>query len=475
MPPAGAPLGFSKNSILSSSTSTTSSFPSAAASTSHKGSSQASHSSFSSGASAAASSSSLSSSKPSAAAASKSVSKESNDKMEVDDSMKAQIEARKLAVDEARKKKIEDENKAKLALVTQKNSEIEASKKEAQEAELRRKQAEAEITTVSGACDSLQSRYGIAFMEKTLSTICTILDNILKNAQEPKYRSINLKSETVQRAIARPLGGLALLRMCGFQSNEETNTYILPADANVSALQAVRQTLQTRLDAPVTDILSRLIAIEKSLGLECAFLAARELIKIISIIRNQPNLVTRRFDTISAFNSFIAPHSVITEVLFTTLKFRLDDKLNNKQAIREEMLSPNEIEYVANVERDLSKYLQSRSPHTPIAQSVSAVLTQNENKQLAFKFLNTFCIAMGKIDAQPGETKFQNIKLAAFFKIVGGDINQWQPLFSAFQFQLLQSPELMANITSSFEYTLFHARFVELGEHIEQAVAAHQQ
>jgi hypothetical protein len=80
----------------------------------------------------------------------------------------------------------------------------------------RRHAAEAEIKSVDDAIESLLTRYGIEGLERTATLLCRLLDNLLTTPLDPKFCTINLKPETAQRALVKPLGALTILRLLGF-------------------------------------------------------------------------------------------------------------------------------------------------------------------------------------------------------------------------------------------------------------------
>jgi hypothetical protein len=322
------------------------------------------------------------------------------------------------------------ENVIKQALV------LEQNQNEAEAALVRRRSLEAEITTVDAALSSLLTRYGIDGLEDTALFILKIIDKLVSQPDDPKFRTIQTKHDAFQRAVMQPLGALALLTSAGFELRGDDDNVLVLDSIDVGSLTKVRDRLRHELEQPRTDVGSRLQQVMDTAPRpwsSClALYAAQELRAVISAMRMTSNTITRRITFSPGMKARLLPHTLLTSILFDRLRF-VPDPNTSGLFLREEFLSAEELSYLRLLERDLQKWIDAKESHTPCALAVRQILSANPSPT-AIKFLSVFRAGMGKIAHQPSEEKFQKIKVEAMMKIVGATIEHAGALFDAFGF-----------------------------------------
>jgi len=86
-----------------------------------------------------------------------------------------------------------------------------------------------------------------------LSTVSTLVSNVLTNPTEPKYRSVKAENKAIKEKILGCPGGQAMLCAAGFEHIpdrpllSQPAMYVLPRDANLEALMEVKQGVDTVL------------------------------------------------------------------------------------------------------------------------------------------------------------------------------------------------------------------------------------
>jgi len=73
-----------------------------------------------------------------------------------------------------------------------------------------------------------------------IKTVKKMLQNVLSNPEEPKYRKVNMSGETFKAKVGSVQGGLALLKAAGFEASQGDETaLILAVDADLKRLNEV--------------------------------------------------------------------------------------------------------------------------------------------------------------------------------------------------------------------------------------------
>ena len=306
-----------------------------------------------------------------------------------------------------------------------------------------------------------------------------LLDNVTVGgsgaAPDAKFCSISLKNETAQRALVRPLGALALMRLLGFEVGaDEATLAIAPAavalPARQTAIKQARAALQTAIDRPLTDIGARLAAVAKASGDDVALYGAQELLQVVAALRAQSNTITRRIDTSLPFQARLRPHAPLCSIVTDVLRFAPDPKNPQRQLMREDYLAPAELEYLKHLERDLQRWLGAgRLFATPLARSLQRVLAANGADVFA-KFVAVFSTAVGRIAQQPDELKFQRVKIDAMLKHVGADaaVKEWALLFADFGFDVAERPERVAQMRAPLNLGLLQSRIADLNANVDR-------
>ena len=288
---------------------------------------------------------------------------------------------------------------------------------------------------------------------------------------------ISLKNETAQRALVRPLGALALMRVLGFEVGaDEATLAIAPAvvaqPARQAAIKQARAALQTAIDRPLTDIGTRLAAVATASGDDVALYGAQELAQVVAALRAQSNTITRRIDTSLPFQARLRPHAPLCAIVTDVLRFAPDPKNPQRQLMREDYLAPAELEYLKHLERDLQRWLVGgRLFATPLARSLQRVLAANGADVFA-KFVAVFSTAVGRIAQQPDEAKFQRVKIDAMLKHVaaGADavVKEWALLFADFGFDVAERPERVAQMRAPLNLGLLQSRIADLNANVDR-------
>jgi hypothetical protein len=201
-------------------------------------------------------------------------------------------------------------------------------------------------------------------LERSAALLLPVLRNVINQPDNARFHQLTLKgNEAAQRALVRPLGALALLRLCGWQTRDDAQgqpaqlllpAQPLPAPAHLTAMLRAAEQLQAALARPLTDVAQRLATVGE---VDLALYGAQELLSVVAVLRMQSNTITRRIDLGLPYNSRIRPHAALHAVATEVLRFGPDPK-NARQLMREEYLSPAELDYLRNLERDLKRWLE---------------------------------------------------------------------------------------------------------------------
>jgi len=132
----------------------------------------------------------------------------------------------------AMQKQKELEEKARKYEKTREHLEAEAKKARlAKERHQKREKLEKNLSDIDGALKHLEQNYSVDRVRLTTSLIGRVLRNIIKHPQEPKYRTLRLDNERVQKALVRPLGGMLIMQHLGFEMGEEGRVLTFRGDA----------------------------------------------------------------------------------------------------------------------------------------------------------------------------------------------------------------------------------------------------
>eukprot|EP00608_Synchroma_pusillum_P001020 CAMPEP_0198430806 /NCGR_PEP_ID=MMETSP1452-20131203/15757_1 /TAXON_ID=1181717 /ORGANISM="Synchroma pusillum, Strain CCMP3072" /LENGTH=400 /DNA_ID=CAMNT_0044151259 /DNA_START=18 /DNA_END=1218 /DNA_ORIENTATION=- len=66
-----------------------------------------------------------------------------------------------------------------------------------------------------------------------LRTLKKLIENVANNPAEPRFRAINLDNRAIKQKVTSLVGGLALLKACGFAKDPEENRLVMPDEAAV--------------------------------------------------------------------------------------------------------------------------------------------------------------------------------------------------------------------------------------------------
>jgi hypothetical protein len=89
-----------------------------------------------------------------------------------------------------------------------------------------------------------------SFFMGCVSTLTTIFNNILREPENEKFRSIKLSSDRFQSSVGRWMTGVEILRKAGFVLDTERGVLTLPLNGGLRKLAVFLETLQTVSTAP---------------------------------------------------------------------------------------------------------------------------------------------------------------------------------------------------------------------------------
>merc|ERR1711998_786878 len=102
-------------------------------------------------------------------------------------------------------------------------------------------------TTARGLLDALRAMRAASSprqFENAVSTMSTLLHNVLRAPAEPKYRRIKLSNEAVKKRITSLEGGLAALKALSFAPDPSGEVLVLPDEISMEHLAAAEVTLR---------------------------------------------------------------------------------------------------------------------------------------------------------------------------------------------------------------------------------------
>merc|ERR1712070_557275 len=102
-------------------------------------------------------------------------------------------------------------------------------------------------TPARGLSDALRAMRAASSprqFENAVSTMSTLLHNVLRAPAEPKYRRIKLSNEAVKKRITSLEGGLAALQALSFAPDPSGEVLVLPDEISMEHLAAAEVTLR---------------------------------------------------------------------------------------------------------------------------------------------------------------------------------------------------------------------------------------
>jgi len=81
-----------------------------------------------------------------------------------------------------------------------------------------------------------------------LTTVLTMVSNVLQAPEEAKFRRIKLSNATVRSKVATALGAIELLHSIGFGASEDV--LVMPMDADLDRVVQARQAITSALNSP---------------------------------------------------------------------------------------------------------------------------------------------------------------------------------------------------------------------------------
>lgn len=155
---------------------------------------------------------------------------------EITDAMRKREEQEIKRNMEAKKREKEADEKAKAAILEQ----LEKDKRERMGKNYVPKEA---ITkTAQKSFEEIYEKMRKIYLGKPegmrvcFKTLLVYMGNIIKNPSEPKFRKINAKNPNFQARVGNILGGLVILKDCGFEEDSE-GFLVLKQDADINRIK----------------------------------------------------------------------------------------------------------------------------------------------------------------------------------------------------------------------------------------------
>ena len=332
------------------------------------------------------------------------------------------LEARKHQALEASRRKKEQDDAKRLAEVTAERARA-AERKATEDAKWARKFAEEQtLVDIPSALSDLEANYGPARLAQTLNLVCKILRNILSHPAEPKFRSIKLANEKIQKALVRPLGAWVVMRRLGFELNPE-RTHLTMGQPDLALLQSELNRFQTASQGQATIIKGLFVAYgqdTKASELEQAYFALIELKKVLHNVLTLPE--ERNFRSIDLTSEqYLKRLSVLPAAMKIIHHYGWRESKGETKSARHERSS----EFLVVEEPDLKaleaglldiqKELARLGAFSPIFKATIELFSQNP-AEVVVSFLKGLLGVLTRILSDPEQEKYYKFNLVKFFR-----------------------------------------------------------
>lgn len=362
---------------------------------------------------------------------------------------KMKLEEAKDAATNAVKIKEQEHSNQVLASLQKDRAMEEAVRSEEKERKMKRQAAEAEIIGIENALARVKENYGIGRYKLMCTTIAKILTKIKNNPAEAKFRSLDLSSEKLQKAVIRPLGGMVIMRELGFK---EKDGKLDGSSANLSLIDSQLTNFVTEsksLETCVPREFQHLDATD-----EAIYFAALEIRRLLSnVLAAHGDLDFMTVDMKScAYRRRLTPIPQMLKILDEFGFKRLNE---TSEFMR--VLEPSLPLFEAGV-IDINKQLTLLGPKTPIYRACLGLARDNGFK-IANDVVDRLQKVVARVLAESHDDKFRRININAFFKKYGGQENVKGGIefFRLFAFKIDEDEEVLG-LSSRLDLELLKLR-----------------
>lgn len=277
-----------------------------------------------------------------------------------------------------------------------------------------RDEKEAKIKDIAQALSVMEAEYDVTRLQQFCKMIIQIIENVLKNPSEVKYRKIDLSNDKVQRTILRPLGGQVIMYMLGFK--EEEGKLVL-YHVNTTLLRTELARLQSKLAATSTPI-PRCVQ-----QMEAEKVSVETILYVLSTMKTTfTNVITmpdeRNFRTIDT--STFAFQRVMSIPPALAIYDNFGFKPTSGGFLVLEKPDVRALEAALN---DIVEAVKGRAAQSPIYKAMLSLANRNPEAGVV-AMVDTLQPAIRRIMETPDDTKFHKIVLSKFFarsgKLDGG-------------------------------------------------------
>lgn len=307
-----------------------------------------------------------------------------------------------------------------------------------QEVKQNRSKLENTIKNPQEAIQTLFDRYGEHQARQTLELLKKIVENIIKDPTNEKYRRINCENRNISANIMTPLGAIAFLKMLGFETEEKQDavdihkkyTYlVLTQNPNMGNFQQALKMIEKNLEFKETAVVGAVNKAKNELkipyeDLWCAIVSLQEIIRNLCISPNSEHLRYVNLDD-TTFHNRIGRFPIFIDLLLRLgYKEEKEAKVHGRHLVFEfndkiqiPLTSPEhpQIEQLKAAVRDLFNCANEILPLTPIAQCVTQLRTQNSNNPQQSALLEQlFSRLLKMVDMildEPLQTKYHKINV----------------------------------------------------------------
>jgi hypothetical protein len=357
--------------------------------------------------------------------------------------VKAEAEALKEAL---RLRKEAEEKEKKLRAIEKERQLLADRAADVAERKARRDAEESKITSIDQALQRIKESYDVDRYHNLINLLIKVIQNILSDPDNEKFRTIRANSEKIQKLVVRPLGGQSIMRLLGFQQQEnkeakmsdaefdaETSDfsfYLPKTKLNQQLLNGELKKLQQEVAGLTTIVPKMYAAIEKNkkYSLEDVYFGSLELYNILSNVTADSEAIDNlRIDVHS--RSYIKRLKPIPEFLQLIDYFGFKPDPHGVYLVN----SKPDLKLIETGRIELQQQIAARAAATPIFKATQQLLLDNKGK-IVKSFVEAVVAAAEKVLAEPHEQKFHKIKLDKFYAKTG-EVKQGNEFFELMGFE----------------------------------------
>jgi len=291
----------------------------------------------------------------------------------------------------------------------------------------RRKEEELKIKGLDNAVKHLQENYPAERVTETLSLILKIVNKVLKEPNELKYRKINLLNKRIQKAIVRPLGAMVIMKEFGFTQKDES-TLIMSASSTASFKSKLKK-LERALDRSATMIPTFLQKAEtQGASKESLLYCCLELKRVLTSIAELPSSVPLRSLSTEQGSIYSLRFAPFREIV-SMLKYLGFESTDGRRFIR---MNKPDVAFIWDALKDFDKEIHKRKPLTGVAHAVAKLLNKRGQSDSTY-VIDKARVCLSRV-AGANEAKNWEIDVKRLFKSRAGVIPEAEMLFKSLGF-----------------------------------------